>query len=259
MSLRDRLLIATACVVLSACASTGGGNEPRSARKSEDPDARAAALQVNLGSGYMQQGKYETAHQKLERALELDPNSVNAHTLMAVLYERLNRPKFSEKHYRRAVELDPDDGSTNNNFGAYLCRLERFDEADAYFLRAVDDPFYKTPDVAYSNAGVCAARAKHVDKAEAYFRKALEANPNESGALYEMALISFAKNDYLRARAFYQRFEAAAQPDPAALEFAASIEDKLGNSAAAAKYRERLKTEFPDYEPGVNSEGSKSP
>jgi type IV pilus assembly protein PilF len=259
MSLRDRLLIATACVVLSACASTGGGNEPRSARKSEDPDARAAALQVNLGSGYMQQGKYETAHQKLERALELDPNSVNAHTLMAVLYERLNRPKFSEKHYRRAVELDPDDGSTNNNFGAYLCRLGRYAEADTYFRQALEDPFYKTPGAAAANAGVCASLAGDHARAETYFRKSLETTPNDPSLLYEMALLNFRREDFLRARAFMQRFEAAGRPDAAALDLAGQIEERLGDAAAAAKYRERLKTEFPDYEPGTVTRGSNSP
>jgi type IV pilus assembly protein PilF len=74
-----------------------------------------------------------------------------------------------------------------------------------------------------------------------------------------MALVSFRKEDFLRARAFMQRFEAAGQPDAAALDLAAQIEDRLGDSAAAAKYREKLKTEFPDYEPGTVSRGSNSP
>lgn len=259
MKLRERVATAALVLVLAACAS-GGGNEPRSSRRDgNNPNVQAAALQVKLGSGYMEQGKFETAHQKLQRALELDPNSANAHTLMAVLYERLNRPKFSEKHYRRAVEIDPTDGSANNNLGAYLCRLDRYAEAENYFLRAVDDPFYRTPDAAYSNAGVCAARAGQPEKAEAYFRKALEANPNEAGALYEMALISYRKNDFLRARAFFQRFESAMKPDAAALEFAIRIEEKLGNAAAATKYRERLQTEFPDYVPGDANERGNSP
>jgi type IV pilus assembly protein PilF len=121
---------------------------------------------------------------------------------MAVLFERIDRSKFAEKHYQRAVELDPEDGSTNNNFGAYLCRLGRYDEADTYFQRALDDPFYKTPGAAYANAGVCAARAGNAEKSESYFRKALEANPADSAALYELALANFRKGDFMRARAF---------------------------------------------------------
>ena len=147
---------------LTGCAATGG--ETRSGAKSSPKAPRndAAELQIKLGRGYMEKGEFETAHEKLENAIRLDPRSVDAQTLMAVLYERINRPQLSEKFYQRAVELDPEDGSTNNNFGAYLCRLGRFDEADGYFLKALNDPFYKTPSAALSNAGVCAARAGHV-------------------------------------------------------------------------------------------------
>lgn len=265
MSLPKALLVATLSLTLSACASTGsesrGSREPRptAERGEAAPRNEPAELQVKLGRGYMDKGEYEVAHEKLERAIRLDPKSVDAHTLMAVLFERINRPKFAEKHYRRAVELDPDDGSTNNNMGGYLCRLGRYDEADTYFQRALDDPFYKTPGAAYSNAGLCAAQAGNAEKSEAYFRKSLEANPRDSAALFELALSSFRRNDFMRARAFIQRFEAASQPDASALDLAAQIEDRLGDKAAAAKYRERLKTEFPDYQPGAANQESSSP
>jgi type IV pilus assembly protein PilF len=256
MSLHRLVLTATLALVLSGC---GGSAVPRGKGSQPSPKQDAAEVQVRMGRGYMEQGKFETAHQKLERALQLDPASVDAHTLMAILYERIDRPALSEKHYRRAAELDAEDGSTNNNLGAYLCRLGRFDEADAYFLKALDDPFYATPQAALSNAGVCAVRAGATDKAEAYFRRTLELNPRDPAALYELALINFSKNEFMRARAFVQRFESAGRADASMLELAAKIEEQLGDAKAAAKYRERLKTEFPDHESGPAPEGSKSP
>ena len=78
-------------------------------------------------------------------------------------------------------------------------------------------------------------------------------------ALYEMARLSYAKNDNLRARAFVQRLEAVTPPEPAILELAERIESRLGDKAAAKKYRERLKQEFPDYEPVSTTEGTPSP
>lgn len=248
------------CLVLvaSGCASGGGGKRYANAGGKTD-DQQAAEIQLKLGRGYMEQKQFETAHEKLKKALELDPSSVDAHTLMAVLFERIDRQKLSEKHYQRAVELDPEDGSTNNNYGAYLCRLGRHAEADTYFQRALDDPFYATPAVASSNAGVCAARQGDYAKAEAYFRRSLQAKPNDPATLYEMSLLHFRKKDFMRARAFMQRYESSGVPDASALDLAAQIEDRLGNAAAAATYRERLKTEFPDYEPGTVSRGSNSP
>ncbi|HKY88126.1 MAG TPA: type IV pilus biogenesis/stability protein PilW [Pseudorhodoplanes sp.] len=250
--------IAALSLALGACASSGGQTAGvKSGAPAEKNDA--AELQVKLGRGYMDKGEFETAHEKLERAIQLDPKSVDAQTLMAVLYERIDRPKLAEKHYQRAVELDPTDGSTNNNFGAYLCRLGRYDQADTYFQRALDDPFYKTPGAAFSNAGLCAAQAGNVEKSEAYFRRSLEANPKDTVALFEMAQSSFRKSDFMRARAFIQRYEASSQPDASALDLAARIEERLGDKAAAAKYRERLKTEFPDYQPGAANPESSSP
>jgi type IV pilus assembly protein PilF len=246
-------------VLLALLVGCSGGGGKRAVKGGKTDTQLAAENQVKLGRGYMEQGQFEVAHQKLEAALAMDPDSVDGNTLMAVLYERIDRAKLSEKYYRRAVELDPEDGSTNNNYGAYLCSLGRHAEADTYFKRALDDPFYKTPETASSNAGVCAARAKNYVLAEEYFRRSLKAKPNDPGTLYEMALVSYRKEDFLRARAFMQRFEAAGRPDAAALDLAAQIEDRLGDAAAAAKYRERLKTEFPDYEPGTVSRGSNSP
>jgi type IV pilus assembly protein PilF len=249
--------------LLTACASGGGGPRDRTPRNDasgpKTANQLASETQVKLGRGYMDQGQFETAFQKLEKALKLDPNSVDGNTMMAVLYERIDRAKLSEKHYRRAVELDPDDGSTNNNLGAYLCRLGRYDEADAHFRKALDDPFYSTPAAAAANGGVCASRAGNYPAAEAYFRRSLELKPNEAATLYEMSLLNFRKQDFMRARAFMQRFESAGTPDASALDLAAQIEERLGDAAAAAKYRERLKTEFPDYEPGTVSRGSNSP
>jgi type IV pilus assembly protein PilF len=252
----DALLACVLMLALTACASSG---VPRNKNQRDTPKQSASELHVKLGRGYMEQGQFETAHEKLERALQLDPSSVDGHTLMAILYERIDRVPRAEKHYRRAVELDPDDGSTNNNYGAYLCRLGRYAEADEYFRRALDDPFYKTPEAAWSNAGACAARSGDMAKAEGYFRRSLEIDPKDASALYELALISFRKNEFLRARAFIQRFESSGTPSPSMLDLAAQIEEKLGDNAAAAKYRTRLKSEFPDYETGPVTEGSNSP
>ena len=260
MSLRNACGVVLIVLALAAC-SAGGGSVGSTKRQRDinDPKQQAAELQVKLGQEYMARGQLETALDKLKRAIQIDPGSVDGNTVIAVLYERINRPKLAEAHYRRAVELDSEGGSTNNNLGAFLCRSGRFPEAEKYFQRAVDDPFYKTPGSALSNAGVCALRAGLADAAEKYFRRALEFDAAEAGALYELALISFEKKQFLSARAFIQRFEAVASPEPMALEFAARVEEQLGDTAAAAKYRARLKTEFPDYEPGTVTGETNSP
>lgn len=243
-------------LALGACA----GNAPRPAKSAADSETKEAAeLQVKLGRGYMEQGDLATAMDKLQRALKLDPRSVDAHTLLAVLNERINRPEQAESFYRKAERLAPDNGEVNNNLGAFLCGRGQYAEADARFLKALDDPFYRSPASALTNAGVCALKGGDATRAEDYFRRALAIQPLNATALFELAKLSHVSGDSLRARAFLQRLEAIVPSDPVALDLGQRIETRLGDRTAARRYADRLKNEFPDYVPDSSLEGPTSP
>ncbi len=247
MQRRDASLTAATialALLLGACA---GGPSPRNDASASAKEA--AELQVKLGQGYMEQGQLETAMEKLQRALELDPRSVDAHTMLAVLNERINRPTQAETHYRRAERLAPDNGDVNNNLGAFLCGKGQYHEADAHFLKALNDPFYRSPAAALSNAGVCALKAGDSSKAEGYFRQVLTSQPNNAIALFELARLHHQKDDNMRARAFLQRLESVTPADPAVLDLGRRIETRLGDAAAARRYGDRLQNEFPDFQP----------
>jgi type IV pilus assembly protein PilF len=238
------LLVALTVVMLAGCAASGGG-------RSSDPDsanAIAAANQVQMGRAYMQRGQLQIALERLTKALQLDPYSTDAHTVIAVLYEEIRRPDRAETHYRRATELKPDDGSVNNNYGQFLCRGGRYPEAEQRFMKAIDDPFYPTPALAYSNAGLCALNSGLLEQAEKHLRSALELDPANGDTLLDMARLQKNKGELLRARAFLQRHEAISAPAPDALELGIAIEDGLGDAAAAERYRDRLRSEFPDHQ-----------
>ncbi|MBS0569507.1 MAG: type IV pilus biogenesis/stability protein PilW [Proteobacteria bacterium] len=237
------------CVVLTACQSTAGGTRVTDTKSEKRQDA--AQIRVELGQRYMQQGKLEIALDNLQKALQYDENYVDAHTVIAVLYERIGNVEEAGKHYKRAVELAPKSGDTNNNYGQFLCARGQYDEAQKYYAQAMRDPFYKTPAVLYANAGVCLVDhggGTRLDEAETDFRRALEADSHNALALYYMARILYGKDDFFHARAFIQRFEALGHPDPAALLLARNIEVKLGHADAARSYADRLRKDFPDSE-----------
>jgi len=246
--LRRLVTVASCCTLLAACQTTGHGalSESRSQKEQDAVETRVA-----LGKAYMQQGKFELAQENLLKALERDPNSVDAHTVVAVLYEHIGNAKAAEQHYARAAELAPKSGDTNNNYGQFLCATGRYDEAQKYYARAMEDPFYKTPGILYSNAGMCLADhggEAQQTQAEKYLRQALEVDPNNALALYYVAKVLYNKNDFFHARAFIQRFETLGRPDPAALLLARNIEVKLGHADNAKDYAQRLHKDFPDSE-----------
>jgi type IV pilus assembly protein PilF len=207
----------------------------------------SAEIWVQLGQHYLELGRLQIAKDDLLKALEFDPKSVDAHTVLATLYDRVGDRTRAEQHYREAADLKPTAGATNNNYGLYLCKLGKFEQAQKRFDIAKADGFYTAADLVYLNSGTCILLAKgSIDAAEADFRRAVEVNPKNGQALFQLASVLYQKNDYFKARAFIQRFDALGQPSPDALMLARNIEDKLGNAAAAREYSRRLHEQFPD-------------
>lgn len=246
----DRLLHRGLAVVLAAalagCASSGGNGMKKESAESKRQDA--ARVNTDLGQQYMRQGRLELALEKLNRALEFDSGYVDAHTVIAVLYETINDPVKAGEHYKRAAELKPKGGAVNNNYGWYLCRSGKFAESQVYFERALADPFYQTPSLALSNSGACLLKAGRRDEAEGTLRRALELDPNDAEALLQLGSVLYDKGEFFNARAFVQRHEGLSSPRPDALLLGRNVELRLGNGDAAREYTRKLLQSFPDSE-----------
>jgi type IV pilus assembly protein PilF len=237
-------LLALSLAVLGGCESG-----PTGSVKKEDPATQrdeAARVHTELGQKYLQQGKLEIALEKLNKALEFNPDYVNAHTVIAVLYENINDLPKAEEHYRRAAQLKPKGGAENNNYGRFLCTEGKFTEAQEHFQRAMADPFYQTPSLAMSNAGACLLKAGNREEAEKLLRQALTLDPNDPEALLSLGAVLYDKGEFLKARAFVQRFEGLSQPRPDALMLARNIELRLGNAKGASEYSRKLLHGFPE-------------
>ena len=205
----------------------------------------AASKPLELARARLMVGDYEAAEKEAQKALKLDPNSVDAETVLAVTAARRGDSAAAGAHYQRAAELAPDNGAVQNNYGVWLCREGRTAESLAWFDRALKDPRYTTPAVALANSGSCAARAGQEDRARRDLRRAVELDPNNATALGALAELEFRQGNAFEARAFSERRLAAAPADPGALQLASQIEEKLGDRAAAARYVQRMRAEFP--------------
>jgi type IV pilus assembly protein PilF len=237
MKMRIALLVLV--LLLTACVSSVNEDEESNARKS-------AETNTSLGQGYMQRGQYEIALEKLKRAVAYDKTYAPAHTVLAVLYETIGELDQAEIEYEAAVKYDSRDGDINNNYGAFLCRIGKGTGAEKYFLTAVKDPFYRTPEVAYSNAGNCALEQGDLDKADTFLRQSLKYNDKLPLALISMADVSYQKGNYLRARAFLQRYGAVGTWNEDSLLLGYRIESKLGDAKSADRYRQELIEQFPN-------------
>lgn len=232
-------------VMLAGCASSAE-------RKHEkEQAARAAASYTELGIEYFRQGNYDLSLTKLERALELDSESAQAHGAIAVLYEKVGDTKLAEKHYKKGLRLRPDDAGSQNNYGQFLCFQGRYRDAHEEFMKAAGNPFYATPAVPLTNAGLCAKRVPDAMLAEQYFREALEKDPKFAPALLQMAIMKFESGRFLSARAYLERFQQVAEHNPESLWLAVRTESALRDHNSSGRYAILLRTTFPKSEQAV--------
>jgi type IV pilus assembly protein PilF len=230
------MFLLVAAIALSSC--VGGGDE-------RPPVENAAIANMNLGAGYLRQGRTDLAIERLQRALVQNPRLVEAHTTIALAYDQIGSIEEAGLHYRRATELDPASAGAANAYAAFLCnRQNRWADAEPYFRRAAANPTYATPEVALTNAGVCARAAGDDEGATESFRAALARNPSYPDALLNMMELSYQSENFLQARAFIQRYLASRPPTAAVLWQCVNVERALDDRAAADRCAAQLRSGF---------------
>ena len=223
--------------LLQACVTAG---------PTKSQNEKASAVNVQLGIGYLQQNKLELASEKLDKALRQDPGSAAAHNAYAILQDRLQQADKAEYHYKQATTLDPKDSQANNNYGAFLCRNNRERESEKYFLRALDNPLYNTPEFAYTNAAICLLKIDEREDAMEYLRKALAAKVDFAPALLTMSELMFSEGDHVQAKFYIDRYHLSAPASAKSLWLAIQNTLELDSAGDIEELAKRLESEFPD-------------
>ncbi len=228
----NRTVLLMVLLAVAACTSTDSKNN-----LSKPQPERASDINLELGIDYFRKGNLSAAKEKIDRAVEQNPRNAKAQAAAGLLYDRLNEPKKSEAHFEKALAIDSNNPEILNNYAVVLCNRDKHAKGEKYFVQAANNPLYKTPEVAYLNAGNCARTAGNLKHAEENYRKALSVKPRFSEALYQMAELEYQKQSYLSARGFVERYLDGGKPNPSILWLALRTEKALGNNPAAAQLR----------------------
>jgi type IV pilus assembly protein PilF len=243
MKLLQHFTVVLLVASFTGCATVGEDGRVIDQDKKNADIARANAM---LGIEYLRAGNYEKSREKLDKALAADPDSSEANDAIAVLYEKVGEPDLAEKHYKKSLSLNPDNPRGHNNYGQFLCSHGRQKEAEKQFLIAANEPFYTTPALALTNAGMCAAGIPDEETAEKYFRQALQMDPQYPPALLQMAILNYSRSNYLNARAYLQRYQESGQDTAESLWLGIRTEYALDDNQAWGNYALRLRNNFPD-------------
>ena len=223
------ILITLSLSLLSACSSQSKKVDNQS----------AASYNAQLGAKYLQAGRLKLASEKLEKALKQDPDSSEVNHFYAILKQHIGDNKAATRYFKKAIRINKKDPSLLNNYGSHLCQTGDITEAVKYFDLAAQNPFYSTPEYAYTNAGICLRKKNDDEQAEYYFRKALDKNANFGSALFQMAKLNYHQGNYAKAQAFLLRYDEKNMPAEETLTLCSNINKRLGDLKKAEACTEK--------------------
>lgn len=245
---RTRIAMMIPCLVLAGCVSQQADDSTfkSSTTVSESQDRNRARVHTELAAGYYGIGNIGVALEEVNEALRADPNYGPAHNIAGVVYAQLKEDRQAEQSFQRAISINQSDYDANNNYGEFLCQRKREEEAIRYFMAAVRNPLYATPERSYVNAGVCARRRGDDAGAEGYFQMALKTRPSQPQALYQLADLSYVRGDLGAAKAYLSRLAQVGADTPEVLWLGVRVVRKMGDRNAEASYARQLRNKFPN-------------
>jgi type IV pilus assembly protein PilF len=256
-----RCLLLAGAASIAACATTGPGapgaassGAPAVRPYSDRPpatDAEAKAkVHVDLGLAYFSAGRYGVALDEGQEALQLDPQYPPAFHLKGLVYMYLDDPNSARANFEEALRRAPLDPDINNSYGWFLCAAGQEKEGLEHLNVALRNPYYQTPGRALTNSGLCYRRMKDTNAAERAFQRAVEMDPKNVQAIFQLADIAYSQGVNEAAHRYLVKLHQQMQPTAASAWLGLRTERRLGNREEAESYASQLRSRFatsPEY------------
>ena len=180
-------------------------------------DEERLAAHLDLARGYLERRDLQRSRRPLNRALEIDSRSWEAHDLYALLYEMEGERALADQHFRRALGSAPSNARVLNNYGAFLFGEGRYRDARKRLEKAAKDPNYVGRSQVYENLGLVQLKLDREKEAERSFQRALRLKSDQARAMLELAVIYFNRDEFGVARDYYNAYRTLASQGPRSL------------------------------------------
>src|SRR5919202_275043 len=191
-------------------------------REATDDDDQSARACLARGRALLEEGRLNEAIAELSRAASLDPHLSQAHSLLAVAYDRkalhdLGYSLYLNGNYRAAVDklkraarLAPGDARILNNLALAQSRLGKFDDAYRNFARAGGE------FNGHANVAALLIRLGRDDRAAEHLEAARRIQPDAANVLRQLAELYERIGDKAKADEARQALRAADEKQAAA-------------------------------------------
>jgi adenylate cyclase len=217
---------------------------------------RAIEIDDHLDIAHMLMGRllmdadwdWSGAEAEFKRAIQMSPNSAEAHYRYALLLNNLLRNAEALAEIKTAEELDPLSVAVSQVAGSILYNAGRTGEAIERFRRAIEiDPYAA---FAHDNLGLARCQEGKVDEGVGEIKKAMELDPNNVNFMTDLCYVyaragrSSEARDVLARVEADQRSNGAVRVPPMAL---AAMYASLGETDRAIEWLQNAFSEHSPY------------
>jgi len=195
---------------------------------------------IAFGSILLGTGEYEEAAKRLERAVELDPSSEEAHRALAGVYMQMGRMDEAEREFKIAIDLKQNYWKAHFSLGYLYYMQGELTEAEEKFRRVTE---LKTEDKdGFTLLGAVYYLQRKMDQAIEAFETSMELGPNYTASSNLGTIYYFYKQDYKKAKDMYEKALELNITSYATHGNLADAHRQLGEMTEAEKsYREAIK------------------
>jgi len=219
---------------------------------------KALSLDPGLAEAYLARGDllwthshrfaHERAAQEFRRALDLKPNSDQAHRRLARVYVHVGFFEEALQHAAAALAINPSNAQALNSRAQALLWMGKDEEALAV-LSSIPGPVL--PELVEANTAFALLRLGRREEAWVQLRRASRKYPNDpSGVLLGIEAMLLAESEPLKAQELIENVakRKAVNPSHHAAYFAASAWARMRRAPEAVQWlREAAETGFPCY------------
>lgn len=197
-----------------------------------------ANVHLARGVDLEKEGRLAEAIAEHEKAVELDPDIVQARVNLVILYGRTGNYDKAYQHYQAAIQTGAPHAELHYNFGVLAVEKGHIPQAKAAFAEALKlNPHYAP---AHHNLGYLLETEGRRDEAERHYRAAIENQPNHRLAHFHLGRLLAQKGGIREAIAeFQQTLEPVDEQTPQFLYALAAAHDRVGERAKTLEYARR--------------------
>ncbi len=149
---------------------------------------------IESGHHFLKERKWSKAILCLRQALEIAPDNVDAHALIAQAYKHQGLMEPARDSYQTAHELAPENHDNLYNLALFYQESKLFPQAEKYYIKLLSQKPEHADSLA--NLGRLYQDYNQIEQARYYYKQDLKLRPDDPDSHFNLAFILLLNGDY---------------------------------------------------------------